>query len=161
MRAGNFNANRLRGRRAKFAGQNFEQAFYHQASIQNMSCTVLPSGCKWVSANKAIPVRTPFDVCLHYSDPETGNRHTAFLDLKTIDRDTFSYSCIKAHQLYGLTLASIGGVAGYVVAFREVVIFYSVHTLRNVAPNESLKPVDGLMLGPRLSFDLRILFSEF
>lgn len=154
---GNFNANRLRGKRAKFAGQNFEQAVMAMAGIQNIAVTQIPSSCRWVSANKAIPMRSPFDLILHFTD-EHGDRQSAFVDVKTRDSGAFRYSEVTPHQIHALTRASCGGPAGLLIGYPDAVYFFSVHIVRQLNPRESLDFTDGVLLGSRLSFDLREIF---
>jgi hypothetical protein len=85
----------------------------------------------------------------------------AFVDTKTIDARSFQYSLIDRSQLD--FLSSVGDLcpAGYVVCFRDTinrVTFFRWEVLLSIGPRNSLKPEDGIDLGPLAHFSLKKIF---
>lgn len=86
---------------------------------------------------------------------------TGFIDAKTIDNDRFQYSLIDRDQID--FLKSVGDIcpAGYVVFFRgnvQRVVFFRWMILMSCQPGTSLKPEEGLDLGPLTKFSVRKIF---
>jgi hypothetical protein len=151
------NAKRLGGKKAQEAGKGFEDIFCTLSRYQGFHVERMPDGCKQVNAKKFVRVKTPFDYMLLKEF-----RFYAFIDCKTVDSDRFKYSAIVDHQLESLTLIGRHAIAGYIVWFRkgDTVSFFDWQVLSRLAPNHSLFPSDGIVLGPIQDFRLSRLESH-
>lgn len=148
---------RIGGYFAKKIGEKAEQDILSHAHHQGILIIQIPSGCKWISANKVIPVPTPFDCVAVWGSKDI------FFDIKTTDSDTFTYSMIhsKPHQLDWLVkIAHYKRNTGFLVHFRgpDLLIWYRSDVLRRTKPRESLSLKDGLNLGPLYTADLTRIF---
>lgn len=118
----------------------------------------IPSGCRWVSGVKAVPVKTPFDFVL------IKGGKSIFCDAKTTLDKTWSYSSNDPKQVHWLSECAKGGCrAGYIVNFRSIskIIFFSVEKLSGLRPRESLSPEQGINLSDDKSeMNLGALFYE-
>lgn len=149
--------NRRQGYFAKKIGEKTQQDLVAHAYHQGILILQIPSGCKWVAANKVVPVPTPFDCVGIWGSKDI------FFDIKTTDAKYFTYSMIhdKPHQLDWLTkIARRGRNAGFLVHFRESqeVVWFKAEKLELVKRRESLSPQDGLNLGPLFRSDLTRIF---
>jgi len=153
-----FQTKRMGGLRAKMAGDNWEHLFENSANRSGCEVIKIPSGCRWVSAVRAVPVKTPFDFIVMRAGK------SIYVDTKSTLLSSFAYSEIDRHQLHWLSrCAKAGHKAGYIVNFRalKMVVFFSVYTLAGLGPRKSLKPDQGTQLsfdGDRI--DLGKLFYE-
>lgn len=149
--------NRRRGYFAKKIGEKTEQDLIHHAYHQGILILQIPSGCKWVAANKVVPVPTPFDCVAIWGSKDI------FFDIKTTEGSTFTYSMIhdKPHQLDWLSkIERRGRQAGFLVLFRESneLVWFKASRMEMVKRRESLDPNDGLNLGPFYTADLTKIF---
>lgn len=150
--------NRLRGLRAKRVGETWENLL--QSNAYRCGCKVIkiPSGCRWVSAVRAVAVKTPFDFVF------IRGGKSVFLDAKTTLSGCFTFSAVDQDQIHWLTECAKGGAkAGYIVDFRTLkkVVFFSVEKLSGLRSRQSLKPEDGIQLsGDDDRLDLGKLFYE-
>ena len=147
-----------RGHRAKRAGDDWENMLSHAAFRSGAHVVKIPSGCRWVSATRAISVKTPFDfVFLRQGIP-------VFADAKTTMASAWGYAANDPHQVRALLRCEqAGSRAGYIVNFREleIVAFFSATQLAGLRPRQSLKPSEGIQLiGDSSRIDLRALFDE-
>lgn len=143
------------GRTAKKIGAYFESFIRHGFNKIGASIVSIPSGCKWITFNRAISVQTPFDFFA------CKNGVAIAFDAKTVDKNTFSKSEMKDHQvkaLYDLERSKM--LAGYLVWFRpdDKIVFYKSSLLFNLKPRCSLKPCDGVSLGSLIDSDLGGVF---
>lgn len=144
------------GRRAKAHGDEFETQVKRAGEDNGFHVIRMPDGCKVVGPNKLMRVKTPFDFIFIKSKNET-----LFADTKTTEEKTFSHSKITPHQLEALlSVESKGGVAGYVVYFRSTseIIWFSASKLNSISKGESLKPVEGVLLGTLFNLNFGVLF---
>ena len=149
---------RLSGLRAKRAGESWENLL--ESSAWRAGCKVIriPSGCRWVSGVKAVPVKTPFDFVLIKAGK------SIYCDAKTTLEKNWSYSSNDPQQIASLSECAKGGCrAGYIVNFRSLkkIIFFSVEKLSGLRPRESLSPEQGINLSDDKSeMNLGALFYE-
>lgn len=139
---------------AKRAGEWFENWLESECSRKGWVVVKIPSGCEWVGHKRAIPVRTPFDFIF------VSGEFSIYGDAKTTLDKNFSYSQIKKHQLYWLNrIEKVGGVAGYVVSFRELdtAVFFSAGVLSGLKPRCSLAISDGIIIGNNRTLDLGLV----
>lgn len=144
---------------AKRRGDFFEQQIEWAARRQGLKYVDIPDGCHQVSKTQLKRVQTPFDKII--AGP--GGK-AAFIDAKTIDSGSFSYSQFKEHQIYWLEeMAHCGFPAGYLIHHRTVnrVVFYDVKVIRTIAPRSGLHPEIGRIIGFIEDFDLRKLFQTY
>lgn len=135
--------NRIRGLKAKRAGDSWENVF--ESSAWRAGCKVIkiPSGCRWVAANRAVAVPTPFDFVIMKAGK------SIYLDTKSTMDANWTYSMNDPQQLHWLgECAQAGHKAGYVVNFQSIrkVVFFSIYLLAGLRPRESLKPEQGYQL---------------
>lgn len=140
-------------------GALFEQMLQWKANIQNVMFIKIPDGCKRVpSASKIprlIPVTTPFDFIFIYEGK------SIFLDAKTFDKTSITYSMLTNHQVITLNkIRHYGAQAGYIVFHRDIdeIRFYDAEKLYRLRPRESLTIGDGIKIGTSESFNLTLLF---
>jgi hypothetical protein len=136
---------------AKRNGQDFEDLIEISCRLCGWGWVKIPSGCKWVSGTRAIPVKTPFDFVLF------NQSHSVYLDAKTVVDNAFSYSKIDDNQLKWLShVERFEHVAGYLVNFSELnkTVFFSAKQLSSLRPRQSLKPDNGLLLGDNQRINL-------
>lgn len=144
---------RIAGKRAKYAGDNFESQFENLCAIQGISVVGIPNCCKRVARHKLIQIKAPFDYCLCYK------QRSAHIDTKSTLSDSFSHSMIKQHQVEELKKLSPGGPAGYVIATPSGVYFVDVSILDQTKPGTSIDFSMCRYLGDRLAFDCRRIFG--
>lgn len=144
---------RIAGKRAKYAGDNFESQFENLCAIQGISVVAIPNCCKRVARHKLIQIKAPFDYCLCY------NQRSAHVDTKSTKEDSFSYSMIKPHQIEELKKLSPGGPAGYIIALSDIGVFFvDVSILDAVRPRGCVDFSRAIYLGNRMGFDVRRIF---
>lgn len=143
------------GMKKKVAGEEFELAVQLMANREDWNILKIPSGCRFLSRVKIIPVKSPFDFIL--AKP---NR-IIFFDAKSIGDGTFGFSKINQNQLSKLSLLDCVAPAGYVVNFTKhnQVVFFAVKDLREVRFRSSLKPMDGVLLGTSRDFRFDRVFN--
>jgi len=154
--------NRVRaGKVAQKKGQRFEIFIKNCAFASRFFPIQIPDGCDTKRGpggrTVLIRVQTPFDFIL------IGHQQAIFLDTKTTSATTFSHSKIKHHQLINLLEASKAGPAGYLVLFesKRLVVFFSAQKLQSIQPRQSLKPQDGLILGPPETWNPRHIIEDW
>jgi hypothetical protein len=149
-------ANRIRGKKAKSAGKEFEEVFIGRCKTNGVSLIEIPDGCIQISRFKTIRVKTPFDFLIAHKGL------TVALDCKSTSKASYSHSELKEHQLQAIkTLTIEGGLkAGLLIHYRplNLVSFFNFHVLYNLGPGESLVPYQGDILGTIFDFDVRKLF---
>jgi penicillin-binding protein-related factor A (putative recombinase) len=143
---------RISGKRAQSSGMLFETFIKGMCAIQGISVTQIPSGCKWVSRDKAFPIKSPFDFVLGYEG------RSVFLDAKSTIANTFAYSSIDQDQLSNLITASNGGGAGYIIRKPDGVWFVDYKILMMVKPREGVDFSKAIYLGDNLRCDFRRVF---
>lgn len=145
----------MSGLLSKRTGDYFEKLIQYQANRVGCAFEKIPSGAKWISARRVIPMRTPFDFIV-----AKGGKCAVF-DAKMIDSDSFPKSMIKPHQLKALlSFHRVGIPAGYVIAFScGWVEFFNADILFNLRHRQSLKAGTGVYLGERDCFDLTIIWG--
>lgn len=129
---------------AKKAGDWFEDWLDIACTRSGWAVIKIPSGCRWVSATRATPERTPFDFVF------VKNGFSIFGDAKTTLAKNWSRSMSTPHQLNSLLrLEKFGSVAGYIVNFRDQnkTVFFSASQLSSLKVRCSLKVEDGILLG--------------
>lgn len=146
------NNRRIGGKRAKYAGANFESSFENLCGIQQVGCVRIPDSCRQIGPHKLMRVRSPFDYVIAYKGK------TAVLDLKSVGEGNFTHSKITLHQLSALNELSVGAISGYVVGFTLAVYFVPVVELMCCLPGRSIDLTKCVLLGNRLSFDVRRVF---
>lgn len=148
---------RVAGLRAKRVGEDWERLLEGGAWRYGAKVIRIPSGCRWITAGRAKPVKTPFDFCL------IKGGKSVYLDAKTTLGAAWSYSENDPNQIHWLSQCSAGGCkAGYLISFRtlKMIVFFTVEQLSGLRPRTSLKPEDGIQLysdGYRI--DLGALFN--
>lgn len=136
-------------------GTQFENILELQCKIQSTLFIKIPLGCRRIGQNKIIPVKTPFDYVLIYEG------QSVFLDCKSCDTNTFTYSQITRHQIdYLKKVWDHKCRSGYLVNFRKLnyIIFFDADKLSKLGPGDGLKPQDGQYLGGEECFALGGLF---
>lgn len=154
--------NRVRaGKIAQKKGQRFETFIKNCAFASRFFPIQIPDGCDTKRGPNGRPVllrvQTPFDFIL------IGHQQAIFLDTKTTQDKSFSHSKIKHHQLINLLEASKAGPAGYLVLFEtlRLVVFFSAQKLQSIQARQSLKPQDGLVLGPPETWNPRHIIEDW
>lgn len=133
----------------------FENIVYSTAWRQTFHPCRIPDGCKQLSNTKLIRVKSPFDFIL-----AAPNGRCIFIDCKTTKAKKFNFSSIVEHQidmLFGFE--KCGHKAGYLIHFQEtndVVFFSASQFISN--KRGSLGPMDGLVIGKEMDFNLRKIF---
>ena len=143
------------GKKAKTRGQQWENLLRSSAGFEGWYTVRLPDGCKQISQNNIIRVKTPFDFIF------VRNGNAIFADAKTTKAKNFSRSMIDPFQVKELAAISNQGlVAGYIIRFEltDQVIFFHSHVLLAVRPNSSLDPKDGIVLGNSREISLEKIF---
>lgn len=148
------NKRRIGGKRAKFAGANFESQFANLCGIQSVACVRIPDSCRQLGPHKLMRVRSPFDYIIAYKGK------TAVLDLKSVGDGNFTHSKITLHQLSALNELSVGAISGYVVGFTLAVYFVPVVELMCLLPGKSIDLSRCVLLGDRLMFNVRRIFEN-
>lgn len=100
----------LRGKRARANGDFFEKVCETILDMEGFKSEKIPSGARWVSQTKVVPVKTPFDFI-----SARGGKCLLF-DCKSTDGKTFTYTMIKSkfHQVESLLgFQKVGIRAGY------------------------------------------------
>lgn len=138
---------------ARARGAQSENFFQAVCKAQGISCVRIPDGCKMIKGT-AIRVRTPFDYIVGHQDK------VAFIDVKTIMEERFSYSKITQHQVQSLSVLGRHARSGYVVFFRTSgeFVFFTWVQLASLQRGESLKPADGVSLGNKVKQDFARIF---
>lgn len=143
------------------SGKSFENDFDFACVRQGWFSLPIPSGAKWISKFKIIPIKSPFDRVITFRDktkPLAG-----YFDLKSHSGKSFSHSLIKQHQVESLfQLHLCGHTAGYLVWFSasDEVIFFNAEILQNLKTRQSLGPEEGVSLGNLENFVIRKAFSD-
>lgn len=144
------------GKRAKAHGSDFEEILRFSAEVEGYEIIRIPDGCRQLGPHRLMRVQSPFDFVFVKSQYEI-----VFVDAKSTDNNTFTYSAITQHQLQILSLLESKGVkAGYIIYFRtpNLVVWFSASKLNSINKGQSLKPQDGVQLGSRHSITLGFLF---
>jgi recombination protein U len=148
--------NIIRGKKAKHNGSAFENLILASCERSGIVVTQIPSGCRWVSGQRAIPVKTDFDFIIWY------NGQAIAFDAKTTNAKNFGASSIEFHQVKKLhkIMQMTGNLTGYLVYFQtdNKVIFFDALKLNETKKGSSLKVDDGLLLGELSKMDLKGLF---
>jgi penicillin-binding protein-related factor A (putative recombinase) len=150
----------IRGRKAKRAGQTFEQIIINEAYRSNLEIMRVPDGCKSTGAKSFIRIKSPFDFVL----VDRSKENTIFCDVKSTQSGTFVPSLIKQHQVK--ELKKFSGLtkikAGYIINFEKhskVVFFPVTKLIESLVTRKGLRPSDGISLGHKLQLDFRIIFQ--
>lgn len=149
------------GIQSKRSGDSFEKLFVHACQIYDFAITRIPDGCRQLSNKRLIRIKSPWDFVISYQG------HTALIDTKTVQGDTFPYSSITPHQVKALCdHANHGAMTGYVVWLRKTdrVIFIPAFTLHGALQSKnsgsfSEKNPGVIYLGG-ITFDARLIFDE-
>lgn len=147
----------IAGRKAKANGEHFENIFQWSARKFGAAVIKIPSGCRWVSGTRAMPVQTPFDFIVCY------NSKAITVDTKTIESGNFTKSMVKIHQVSQMLPIERQKIhAGYVVWFREQnkVVFFKASQLIDLKRWCSLKIDDGIGVGSAQQINFEVLFNE-
>lgn len=102
-------------------------------------------------------VKAPYDCVLAYQGK------VAMLDLKTYDDQNLKCSNIVPHQLKALLKMDYQNItAGYLVWYRTInlVVLYNPLQLQSLTEGQSLKPTDGMPIGPIENMNLRLIFDR-
>jgi len=150
------------GLKAKAYGQMFEQIFLMACRRDQVGVTQIPDSCKQISSTKIARVKSPFDFILTYQG------HSAVIDTKTTEHDTFSRSDIVEHQVKSLLVHEMaGGFGGYVIWFRgmDQIIFMpasNLNTLKRAGLGSSINVLNSnaISLGSSHDFQLVRLFRQ-
>lgn len=142
---------RLSGKIAQARGKSFEIRFQNVCKILGVEIQRIPDGCRQVG-RRIVRTKTPFDFVLAYK------QRSAFIDVKTTKKNSFSFSEIVPHQLEALKKMSAGGVAGYIICFPEQIYFVDVAILSETKPGESINLIYANKLGNVHFFDIRKIF---
>ena len=144
------------GRKSQSEGKGFEGIFKTIAQIEGIRIKKIPEFGRWIGPIAFKPIAGWVDFMLINHDGRV-----AFIDTKTIDAGAFQYSLIDRNQLD--FLSSVGDLcpAGYVVCYRSTiqrVVYYKWNVLMSIQPGSSLKPYDGIDLGPLFQFSAKKIF---
>lgn len=145
----------LGGKKAKRVGSFFEGSFQRQCFSQGITCIKIPDGCKTFGLGKLVRVKTPFDFFIGFGEK------TVFLDTKTFNKLSISFSDLTEHQIMNLKIMRKHALSGYLVWFREnnALVFFDIVELCELKSGKSLKYSEGVYLGTIEKFDLKILFT--
>lgn len=154
---------RTRGRvrggiEAKAYGQLFERIFQKTCRLCGAAVTRIPDGCRRVTAQRLVPVRSPFDWIV------TLRGRTALIDTKTTQGDVLTASSLVSHQIQELSNHErSGAITGYVVWFRNLhrTVFYPAAILLTLLDSGGSIPADhpgSIDLGSE-TFNIRRLFE--
>lgn len=151
---------RRAGHIAKDKGQFFESILATHACHDGFVPLRIPDGCRQVRGPKGlalIRVKSPFDFVL------VGSPNDIFLDAKATESNTFSYSKINQDQVAKLRECERFQPAGYVIWFESIdqVAFFSASKMSKIAKRQSVRPIDGLILGPLKSFRLKPILESW
>lgn len=139
----------------RIQGVQFEKILEKHCNQQGVLFIKLPIGAKPIGRGRWIRQTSPFDyVLLHEGS-------AVFLDCKSLDSKTISYSTLTEHQITSLSaIREHGSLSGYMVWFRPInqVVFFEVKTLLGLKPRQSLSPQDGIYLGRFENIALGTLF---
>lgn len=149
------------GRRAKALGTSWEAIIERKCIREQIMHVRIPDGCRQIGKQKLIRVRSPLDYVL------IKEGKTVFLDAKTINADTLSYSFLHdskstSHQLETMRRISVNKCrAGLLIWFRlsNIISFIDAQLLMVIQPNEGIKYDAGLILGKFEDFKLGPLFQ--
>ena len=147
------------GKKAREAGNSFEDIFRAMAETQGIGVIRIPNGStikRTPQGIKTFPAPSPFDWILgHKGD-------AVLIDTKSLDKGTLSFSDLKTHQVKNLAKMEAQGICGgYVVNFRPLdqIVFFNAGLLKSLKRKQSLKPDDGIILGGIDNFNTSILFQ--
>jgi len=153
---------KIAGKKAQNVGKHFEFLFERACAGRSICCVEIPAGCITKGFNpqtkrpNLVRVKSPFDYIVHH------NQTIAFVDTKTVDGKTFSYSMQTDHQIDALHKLSFCTHAGLVIWFREldIVQFFPVSQVLKLEAGQSLGPEKnpGIHLGHSYNFDVRKIF---
>lgn len=152
---------KIGGHKAKAYGQMFEKLFDMACKRHGIGVTQIPDSCKQISGSKIMRVKSPFDWVMSYQG------HSAMIDTKTTEHDTFSRSDIVEHQVKELLVHEMGGtLGGYVIWFRAMdqIVFMPASTLNTlkrsgIGASINARHVDAILLGSSHDFQLVRLFQ--
>lgn len=146
---------RSRGLAAKKSGDAFERELMMRCAMEGIGCLRIPNGCKWVGANRVIPVKSPFDFILVYEGK------IAFIDAKYRAADRLRFSDIEPHQLRALKIATKGteAIGGYLCKLGDELCFFDIAKLSSLGAGGSLAILDSLYLGLKNSYNLHKIFK--
>lgn len=147
---------------SKNEGDGFEQVFKFQAYRERISVEKLGLTGKWernYQTNQMEFRATPAhcDYLLLFEGA------AALVDCKSVNSKVFPWSEIKPHQLLQLQRVGAAIASGYVVCFRPLakVVFFDWRVLGALKKGNSLKVVDGILLGDLTNFSVKPVFNSF
>lgn len=146
----------MAGNASRIQGLQFENILKFHAKHQGIHAEPMPIAAKRFG-RKIIQIKSNFDFILIYKGV------SIFIDCKTYDSNTLSFSKITPHQMYALsTIEDAGCRSGYLCHFRpnNSVIFFEASKLRSLQPTKSLTEADGIYIGPYENMCLGTLFVE-
>lgn len=101
------------GKKSQAFGNLFESVFVTVCHKNGVAVTRVPDGCRQFR-KQIIRVKSPWDFVLTYAS------RSAFIDTKTAQGSTFTYSSIVPHQVRELSRhARCGAISGYLVWTRK------------------------------------------
>ena len=150
------------GKIAKLAGQQFELILDQRCRSEGITAIRIPDGCRQVRSRNGytlLRVATPFDFCLLYKT------HAITIDCKTIEKNNFTHSNLKDHQVHSLYNCSKNALqSGYIIWYRDIneVYFHPSTQLKTTYKGQHLVKTDpSLFLGNISSFSLLKLFKRY
>ena len=139
------------GHLARDAGNSFEDFFTKRCTVDKIRAVRIPNAGRKIKTRTGFKVKlakSPFDFLI------THEGRSACVDTKTTMGKTFAHSMVVTHQLKWLQFTGPSIPSGYVIWFREPnqVVFFDHLILGNLKKGQSLKPADGVLLGPIENF---------
>lgn len=153
---------RIGGRIAKASGAQFENIIKAQCHFHKIACIQIPSGMRVIKGAQGkiipVPTQTPFDFVLGFEGK------ALFIDAKSTEKNTFSFSQLVDHQMHFLNeMKRSGNMAGYLICFNRTDIpkaaYFDIDQLRNIKQRESVCLEDGVQVGALYEIDLRKIFG--
>jgi len=151
----------MNGPRNRVKGLTFEKTVEWACRRQSIKFIRMPMGARPVRGRGGRPQLIAIKTFLDYILIKDGK--SIFLDCKSFEGDSLSYSMLTLHQIHELKdIQNYGAKAGYLVHHRksDQVCFYLADKLCDLGPRESISPAAAaFILGSGELFDLSVLFS--
>lgn len=148
----------VRNVRNQRQGAAFEKLFEHYAKTAGLLAVRNGQIVRWLPNGNTLAVKSNLDWTLI---ADCGR--VAFVDTKSFQGDSFTFSMIDGRQL-GLALAytTRGCEAGFAVHLRALneIVFYSADAIMLKGPRSRFDVADGRLLGTLHGFDLRQIWRK-
>lgn len=147
----------MRANQNRIKGAQFESLLVCRAGASGMKALKNELSFRYLPGGRIKPIRADLDFRVL-----KGDGRVAWVDCKSFDAISFTYSQIDKHQLQrALAYQQYMVPAGFVVWLEPLrqVVFYSAQCLWRRGPGARFRAEDGMGLGDSYGFDLSSIFQ--